>query len=39
LPALDSLFKCASLWLSSTFFHTKSLFLTSAHVFSNALPK
>ena len=23
MPALDSLFKCASLWLSSTFFHTK----------------
>lgn len=22
MPALDSLFKCANLWLSSTFFHT-----------------
>lgn len=25
MPALDSLFKCASLWLSSTFFHTNIL--------------
>ena len=37
MPALDSLFKCANLWSSSTFFHTKKIVAGSHEEFDYSL--